>query len=384
MIAVVLLASPLVGAAVTGVALRWHEIQQSRPAATPTTTTTTLPSAGEPQNQIEPLEDSFGAAHNEVIAPPTTEPVTYPEAEIAVVEDRTAAIVATETRRATEEAARRAAEEAARRAAEDAYFAMHAADPDVVAMAGSALYDAIDAGDWPKVMALLTEAETRTATLRVHPNVHDEGVTTLEAVVARYESDWPWVRAAWDASDVRFYDPQLPGTSAPAAAVSVPDARTQLWFTLDVLRPRDGPFAEPRRLDDTLLHELGHAWESSGVAADVAGVVWLEARDAFFDHYAGCRRSGLAEDQLAEELLVDAMVMITRHIAHRGPGWHNGNFVAWEGYYDPEGNRYGDAFGYYDVGGFTGCLAEGASPPQHLMDAIREALLHNGHTESTP
>ena len=118
--------------------------------------------------------------------------------------------------------------------------------------------------------------------------------------------------------------------------------------------------------------------------ADVAGVVWLEARDAFFDHYAGCRRSGLAEDQLAEELLVDAMVMITRHIAHRGPGWHNGNFVAWEGYYDPEGNRYGDAFGYYDAGGFTGCLAEGASPPQHLMDAIREALLHNGHTESTP
>ncbi|MXZ51876.1 MAG: hypothetical protein F4Z34_01660 [Acidimicrobiaceae bacterium] len=382
MIAVVLLASPLGGAAVTGVVLRWHEIQQSRSAVTSAIATTSLPSAGETQNDIEPPENDFGTTHHEATAPPTTVPVTYPEAEIAIVEDRTAATVATETRLATEEAARRAAEEAlqeAMRAAEDAHLAMHTADPDVVAMAGSALYDAIDAQDWLKVVALLTEAETRTATLRVHPNVHDEGVARLEAVVARYESDWPWVRAAWDASDVRFYDPQLPGTSAPAAAVTAtPGARTQLWFTLNVLRPSDGPFAEPRRLDNTLLHELGHAWNNG-----LGGGDWPLVQAQFYEHYAGCRGYGLASDDLREELLVDAMVMITRHITHRGPGWHNGNFVAWEGYYDSEGNRYGDAFGYYDAGGFTGCLADGASPPQHLMDAIREALLHNSHTKST-
>ena len=113
------------------------------------------------------------------------------------------------------------------------------------------------------------------------------------------------MRAAWDAADVRFYDPSLPGVSAPAAAVhATPDARAQMWFTLDVLRPSDGPFSEPRRLEDTLLHELGHVWEGSGVALDVAGLAWLNTRDSFHDHYAGCRRSGLADDQLAEELLV--------------------------------------------------------------------------------
>lgn len=391
MITVVLLASPLVGAAVTGVVLRWHDIQQSRSAATPTTTTTTLPSAGDLQHQIEPLGDNSNAAHNEVIAPPT-DPVTYPEAGIAVAEDQIASLVAAERAREAEQAARREAEDAARRAAEaealeeemraaegameeamEAHLAMLAADLDVVAMAGSALDGAIDAEDWPTVMALLARAGTQVAQLRVHPNVHHQGVATLVAVVARYESDWPWVRAAWNASDVRFYDPQLPGTSAPAAAVSAPDARTQLWFTLDVLRPNDGPFLSPRRLDDTLLHELGHAWNNG-----LGGGDWPLVQAQFYEHYAGCRGRGLASDDLREELLVDAMVMVTRHIAPRGPGWHDGTFVAREGYFDPEGNGYGDAFGYYDASGFTGCLTDGASPPQHLMDAIREALLHNG------
>ena len=194
----------------------------------------------------------------------------------------------------------------------------------------------------------------------------------LEAVVARYESDWPWVRAAWKATDVRFYDPRLPGVSAPAAAVTAtPDTRAQLWFTLDVLKPSEGPFSEPRQLENTLLHELGHVWNDG-----LAGGDWPLVQAQFYEHYAGCRGSGLSGERLREELLGDAMVMITRDIAHRGPGWHNGNFLGWAGYYDPEGNRYGDAFGYYNADGFTGCLVDGAGPPQHLLDAIHEALLH--------
>ena len=64
MIAVVLLASPLGGAAVTGVVLRWHEIQQSRSAVTSAIATTSLPSAGETQNDIEPPENDFGTTHH--------------------------------------------------------------------------------------------------------------------------------------------------------------------------------------------------------------------------------------------------------------------------------------------------------------------------------
>ena len=399
----VLLASPVVGAAAAGVVLRWQEIQESRSAATATTTTTTAApaSTSEPQRQTEPLEESFVAPQAELIAPPTTDTVAYPQPETAALEAEMAARLADAPRevrlaldveafqaatsagdwnRARLLLAEAEAEEALRRFASafsEAQLALNVADHDVLTMGGSALQDALDTEDWPKVVALLAEAETRTAALRVHPNVHDEGVAMLEAIVIQHETEWSWVRAAWDAADVRFYDPSLPGVSAPAAAVSATtDARAQMWFTLDVLRPSDGPFSEPRRLEDTLLHELGHVWDSSGVALDVAGLAWSDTRDSFHDHYAGCRRSGLADDQLIEELLVDAIVMITRDIAHRGPGWHNGNFRAWAGYYDPEGNRYGDAFGYYEADGFTGCLADGAGPPQHLMDAIREALSH--------
>ena len=407
-IGMVLLASPLVGAAAAGVVLRWQEIQESRSAATTATTSTTLTTAGEPPSQTEPREESVVTARDEMVAPPTTAAVTHREAEIAALEAEIAARLADaspEVRRAVDvealqaatsagdrnrvmsllaraeaEALMSAAREAAVASAMEAaraHLALNAADRDVIAMAGSALQDALDTQDWPRVMSLLAEAETRTAALRVHPNVHDEGVAMLEAIVVRHEPEWPWVRSAWDATDVRFYDPSLPGVSAPAAAVSAtPDARAQMWFTLDVLRPSDGPSSEPRRPEDTLLHELGHVWDSSGVALDVAGLAWLDTRNSFHDHYAGCRRSGLADDQLIEELLVDAIVMITRDIAHRGPGWHNGNFLAWAGYYDPEGNRYGDAFGYYDADGFTGCLVDGTGPPQHLMDAIREALSH--------
>ena len=399
MIGMVLLASPLVGAAAAGVVLRWQEIQESRSAATTTTTTTTTTaptSTSEPQRQTEPLEESFVAPQVEVIVPPTTATVAYPQPETAALEAEMAARLADASRevrlaldveafqaatstgdwnRARLLLAEAEAAEALTRFASafsEAQLAMNAAERDVLTMAGSALQDALDTQDWPKVMALLAEAETRTAGLRVHHTVHEEGVAMLEAVVARYESDWPWVRAAWKATDVRFYDPRLPGVSAPAAAVTAtPDTRAQLWFTLDVLKPSEGPFSEPRQLENTLLHELGHVWNDG-----LAGGDWPLVQAQFYEHYAGCRGSGLSSERLREELLGDAMVMITRDIAHRGPGWHNGNFLGWAGYYDPEGNRYGDAFGYYNADGFTGCLVDGAGPPQHLLDAIHEALLH--------
>ena len=406
-IGMVLLASPLVGAAAAGVVLRWQEIQESRSAATTATTSTTLTTAGEPPSQTEPREESVVTARDEMVAPPTTAAVTHREAEIAALEAEIAARLADaspEVRRAVDvealqaatsagdrnrvmsllaraeaEALMSAAREAAVASAMEAaraHLALNAADRDVIAMAGSALQDALDTQDWPRVMSLLAEAETRTAGLRVHHTVHEEGVAMLEAVVARYESDWPWVRAAWKATDVRFYDPRLPGVSAPAAAVTAtPDTRAQLWFTLDVLKPSEGPFSEPRQLENTLLHELGHVWNDG-----LAGGDWPLVQAQFYEHYAGCRGSGLSSERLREELLADAMVMITRDIAHRGSGWHNGNFVAWAGYYDPEGHSYGDAFGYYDANGFTGCLIDGAGPPQHLTDAIRETLLHDSQT----
>ena len=240
MIGMVLLASPLVGAAAAGVVLRWQEIQESRSAATTTTTTTTTTaptSTSEPQRQTEPLEESFVAPQVEVIVPPTTATVAYPQPETAALEAEMAARLADASRevrlaldveafqaatstgdwnRARLLLAEAEAAEALTRFASafsEAQLAMNAAERDVLTMAGSALQDALDTQDWPRVMALLAEAETRTAGLRVHHTVHEEGVAMLEAVVARYESDWPWVREpAWKATDVRFYDPQgLPG-----------------------------------------------------------------------------------------------------------------------------------------------------------------------------
>lgn len=427
MVGVVLVASPLVGAAAAGVGLRWQEMQESRSAAT--TTTTAPASADEPQSQTAPREERSVASRDAVAVPATTEGASRREEEIAalgaevaarladaspaaqdeldvealqaatragdrnramsLLAEAEAAALSASREAARREAARREAEEAALLAAIDAAeasmealldadLALTAAGLDVLAMAGSALYDAIDAEDWPKVMSLLAEAETRTAALRVHPNVHDEAVAQLEAVVARYEPDWPWVRAAWDAAEVRFYDPRLPGVSAPAAAItSASDTRSQLWFTLDVLRPSEGPYAEPRRLENTLLHELGHVWNNG-----LGGGDWPLVQAQFYEHYAGCRGRGLSSEGLREELLADAMVMTTRDIAQRGPGSINGRFILFAGYYDPDGNSYGNAFGYYNADGFTGCLVDGAGPPQHLTDTIREAL-HNNQTDAT-
>ncbi len=229
---------------------------------------------------------------------------------------------------------------------------------------------ALQTRDGRALSEALSQAEDRVMQLRVHPNVFAQSAELLFDVILHYEQSWPWVRTAWDAAEVQFYDPRLPhGCDALACAVTGGPVGEppQIWFTLDVLR------SAPHRVEDVLLHELGHIWEDLWWRG-FAGSAWEDARSRFHNHYLGCRRDGMSDERFRGELLADTMVMVTRGITYHRSGWHEGEFLWDDGYYDPQHHAYGDDFQYFDADGFLGCLVDGSGPPQHLRDAVREAL----------
>ena len=254
----------------------------------------------------------------------------------------------------------------------DAVLAYEAAEVDVVQEATKTelLETALQTQDGAAAMEALQQAEDRVKRLRVHPNVFAQSAEQLFDLVLHFEQSWPWVRQAWDATDVQFYDPRLPhGCGGWACAVTGgPAERTpQVWFTLDVLR------SAPHRVEDVLLHELGHIWENLR-RQGLTGSAWEDARSAFHSHYTGCRRDGMPDERFRGELLADTMVMVTRGITYHQSGWHQDEYLLRGGYYDPQHNGYGENFSYFDANGFQGCLVDGSGPPQHLRDTIRAAL----------
>ena len=178
----------------------------------------------------------------------------------------------------------------------------------------------------------------------VHPQVQQQGLALVEAVVGQYEAAWPWVRQALERSDVRFYDRRLPAPCDRAGVVGCV-VGAQLLLTLQGVQS-----------EQTVLHELGHVWNNT------AGEDWGPIQQAFADHYAGCySRRASTPERLQTELLVDAMVIAA--------GAAIGDFSL-------------GGFGYYEGGlwsdGFAGCLVDSSEPAPHLLDAIRVQLFDCG------
>ena len=176
----------------------------------------------------------------------------------------------------------------------------------------------------------------------VHPQVQQQGLAIVEAVVGQYEAAWPWVRQALERSDVRFYDRHLPAPCDRAGVVGCVHGG-QLLLTLQGVQS-----------EETVLHELGHVWNNTD------GEDWRPIQQAFADHYAGCySRRAPTPERLQTELLVDAMVIAA------GAADDDISLTGF-GYY--EGGLWGD--------GFDGCLVDSSEPAPHLLDAIRVELFN--------
>ena len=187
-------------------------------------------------------------------------------------------------------------------------------------------------------------------TTTLHPKVQAEGEALVAAVVERYEDSWPWLRAAWDAAEVLFFDPRLPEPCNSSLAC-VLEGR-EVWFTLDALRLEPDIWNSASH-EDVVLHELGHVWDNLQGGGD-----WPLVQAQFYEHYAGCRSSARSNEELRVELLVDALVIATRSINTNAYPYSQGGY------------------GYYESGGFRGCLVDGSTPPQHLLGAISAALFN--------
>ena len=178
----------------------------------------------------------------------------------------------------------------------------------------------------------------------VHPQVQQQGLALVEAVVGQYEAAWPWLRQAWERSDVRFYDRRLPAPCDRAGVVGCVSG-SRLLLTLQGVQS-----------EETVLHELGHVWNNT------AGEDWGPIQEAFADHYVGCySRRAPTPERLQTELLVDAMVIAA--------GAASGDF-----------NPFGSGGSYYEGGlwsdGFDGCLVDSSEPAPHLLGAIRAELFN--------
>ena len=201
----------------------------------------------------------------------------------------------------------------------------------------------------------LRAAQATTTTL--HPKVQAEGEALVAAVVERYEDSWPWVRAAWDIADLRFFDPKLPEPCEDSIACVLNNK--EVWFTLDALRLEPNIW-NSASYEDVVLHELGHVWDDW-----LGGQQWPLIQAQFYEHYAGCHNRGRSNEQLRVELLVDALVIATKV---------------------RDGNDYPysrDGYGYYNADGFGGCLVDGSAPPQHLLAAISAALFNCESAQAT-
>ena len=169
-----------------------------------------------------------------------------------------------------------------------------------------------------------------------HPKVQADARAVLEDVVVAHEQEWPWLREAWESSEVVFYDSELPEMCSGVACAldGLLDVPTPMMlFTLDVVGAD--------RHGEVLVHELAHVWAHSG------GAPAREVRDLFASHYAGCYTSGLSSERFVNELLADAAAVMTLGL---------------------DGHEYG----YYGLD-FDGCLVEGP-PPEALSEALRTRL----------
>ena len=177
---------------------------------------------------------------------------------------------------------------------------------------------------------------------QVVPAVRDQAMQMILAMVERHTDSWPWIVSALDRGDLMFFEtlPE-PCDGSAACVLRRGGAVETVWFTLDVMRLEPDYF-NPLGPDGIVLHELAHLYEATVKDA---------LRDRFAEYYVGCSVRGEHGEELAEELLADAMALAVLQ-----PG-------AFE--------RHG--FGRY-AGPFRGCLRDAEEPPTELMEAIHAAL----------
>ena len=286
------------------------------------TTMSVEPAADPPVEEIVPDAVTTTAAPmvatTTTITQPTTTPATVDNAvtaaEVAADADLAAEIEAAEHEIAAALERQRAEEEARRRAEEG-----RRAEEDRV------------------------EAQEQVwADQQVDPAVQDQAMQVVLGIVERHTDSWPWIVSALDRGDLMFFE-RLPEPCEGSAACVLRrgGAVEKVWFTLDVLRLKPD-FFNRVGAEGIVLHELAHLYDSP--AKD-------SLRDRFAEHYVGCRVRGEEGDELAEELLADAIAVAVLQL----------DSLERSGF-----GRYADPF--------RGCLRDDDEPPPELIEAIYAAL----------
>ena len=177
---------------------------------------------------------------------------------------------------------------------------------------------------------------------QVDPAVRDQAMQLVLGIVERHTDSWPWIVSALDRGDLMFFEKLPEPCEGSAACVLRRGGIVEMvWFTLDVLRlERD--FFNRVGAEGIVLHELAHLYDSPTKDS---------LRDRFAQHYVGCRVRGEESDELAEELLADAIAVAVLQLDAL--------------------ERSG--FGRY-AGPFRGCLRDDDEPPPELIEAIYAAL----------
>ena len=170
----------------------------------------------------------------------------------------------------------------------------------------------------------------------LHPQVQQQAMERVEAIVEEHSDAWPWVLLALDVAQMSFFE-KLPAECENAIGC-YNHATGDIWLSLVALRG-----GVPSEI---VLHELAHAFTRSYPAGE-------ELLDRFADHYAGCSIRSLDPSHLASELLADTMAMV----------------AATEGSYLPTN------FGYFG-GVFAGCLADSSRPDGVLVQDVYSALFN--------
>ena len=194
------------------------------------------------------------------------------------------------------------------------------------------------------------------------PTVQADAITEIDAIIAKFEIAWPWVRDAWEVSSVEITE-DLTDSCPPDASLTLrrnifggSDAfsdppiaicviGTDLSITLSGLDEGEEMFREP------LLHALARVWNA------MSPQVWQPVQTIFAEHYAGCHSTREPDPQrLQQHLLTDAMVFTAGDYAN---------------------DSIFDAYGYFPGHGdqpFLGCSAAFNEPSENLMDAVEQTL----------
>ena len=235
---------------------------------------------------------------------------------------------------------------------QDTATAEGAATPEDTATAGDVAMARAEAAPTETVSVAdhLEARQQAWADQQVDPAVRDQAMQLVLGIVERHTDSWPWIVSALGRGDLMFFE-RLPEPCAGSAACVLRQggAVEKVWFTLDALRlERD--YFNPVGAEGIVLHELAHLYDSPTKDS---------LRDRFAEHYVGCRVRGEEGNELAEELLADAMAVAVLQLD------------AFE--------RSG--FGRF-AGSFQGCLRDDDEPPPELIEAIYAALFECETLES--